>query len=54
MNLQGQDWNPVVIKKRTPTAAQMKDESTVNAVGGQARLWWGFPALGVAWIIQRT
>lgn len=31
MNSNQQDWNPVVIRKRPPTAAQMKDEAAVNA-----------------------
>jgi hypothetical protein len=29
----GQDWDTVVIRKKKPTTAQLKDESAVNAVG---------------------
>lgn len=32
MNLQGQDWGEVVIRKKKPTAAQAQTESAVNAV----------------------
>ena len=32
MNLNGQDWDSVVIRKKKPTSAQLKDESAVNAV----------------------
>ena len=34
MNLQGQDWGEVVIRKKKPTAAQAQTESAVNAVRG--------------------
>lgn len=33
MNLQGQDWGEVVIRKKKPTAAQSQTEASVNAVG---------------------
>lgn len=32
MNLQGQDWGEVVIRKKKPTAAQAQTEASVNAV----------------------
>ncbi len=32
MNLQGQDWGEVVIRKKKPTAAQAQTESAVNTV----------------------
>jgi hypothetical protein len=33
MNMNGgADWEPVVIRKKTQTAAQRKDEAAVNAV----------------------
>jgi hypothetical protein len=32
MNLNGQDWNEVVIRKKKPTSGQLKDEAAVNAV----------------------
>jgi hypothetical protein len=32
MNLNGQDWDSVVIRKKKPTSSQLKDESAVNAV----------------------
>ena len=32
MNLQGQDWGEVVIRKKKPTAAQSQTEASVNAV----------------------
>ena len=32
MNLQGQDWGEVVIRKKKPTAAQAQSEQSVNAV----------------------
>lgn len=31
MNLNGQDWDTVVIRKKQPTSAQLKDEGAVNA-----------------------
>ena len=31
MNLQGQDWNDVVIRKKKPTASQAQSSSAVNA-----------------------
>lgn len=31
MNLSGQDWDTVVLKKKAPTASQAKDEAAVNA-----------------------
>ena len=32
MNMNGnQDWNPVVIRKRAPSGADLKDEAAVNA-----------------------
>ncbi|KAL3140520.1 multiprotein-bridging factor 1 [Trebouxia sp. C0010 RCD-2024] len=31
MNLQGQDWGEVVIRKKKPTAAQSQTEASVNA-----------------------
>jgi hypothetical protein len=39
MNMNGgQDWDTVVIRKKKPTTAQLKDESAVNAVGDGAHL----------------
>lgn len=35
MNLQGQDWGEVVIRKKKPTAAQAQTESAVNAARRQ-------------------
>ena len=32
MNLQGQDWGEVVIRKKKPTAAQAQTEQAVNEV----------------------
>ena len=32
MNLQGQDWGEVVIRKKKPTAASSQTEASVNAV----------------------
>ena len=35
MNMQsGQDWEPVVFRKKKPTATQSKDAKNVNAVSG--------------------
>lgn len=31
MNLNGQDWDTVIIRKRQPTNSQLKDEASVNA-----------------------
>eukprot|EP00775_Hariotina_reticulata_P004498 gene4498-4751_t len=31
MNLQGQDWDTVVIRKKKPSTAALKDEGAVNA-----------------------
>lgn len=31
MHMGGQDWDTVVLRKKKPTAAQMKDEGAVNA-----------------------
>ena len=28
----GQDWEPVVLRKKKPTASEAKDEATINAV----------------------
>jgi hypothetical protein len=37
MNMNGgQDWDTVVIRKKKPTTAQLKDESAVNAVSDGA------------------
>ena len=35
MNLQGQDWGEVIIRKKKPTAAVAQSEQSVNAVGGE-------------------
>lgn len=36
----GQDWDTVVIRKKKPTSATLKDESAVNAVSCMAVMAW--------------
>jgi hypothetical protein len=37
MNMNGgQDWDTVVIRKKKPTSATLKDEGAVNAVSAQS------------------
>ena len=34
MNMNSQDWDTVVLRKKQPTGAALKDEAAVNAVRG--------------------